>query len=190
MSNAIEVGETVANGIVSLGAMNEAKSKYDFVVAAEQAIAYLGAIALNPVTAGFAIATNAGAATGTLGKILSDIRDKGSIELNDLASLAGNVAVIATAVAVSINPACKAAQIAAGIAKGIGWIGLSGYVIDKAKADDNIPFTPTSSLQSENFITDLQKQFTQAQAARGARKACTAEAGAQSIAVEMTNDEV
>ncbi|TFU99087.1 hypothetical protein E4T85_22245, partial [Bacillus stratosphericus] len=85
-----------------------------------QTMAALGAAALSPASAGLAIATNAGAATMTLGKMINDFDKTGKISLSDAIAVAGNIATIAGAVAVSINPATKLGALAAfGIAAGL-----------------------------------------------------------------------
>ncbi|WP_126300858.1 hypothetical protein [Neisseria animaloris] len=60
-----------------------------------QTVAALRAIALNPTTAGLAIATNAGAATLTLGKMINDFDKTGKVSLSDAIAVAGNIAPIA-----------------------------------------------------------------------------------------------
>ncbi|WDZ94926.1 calcium-binding protein [Herbaspirillum sp. WKF16] len=153
MASSLDVGETIANGFSALGAMNDAKSSHDFVVAAEQAAAYLGAIALNPMIAGAAIATNSLAATGTLWKIIGDMKRSGKADFGDVASLAGNIVTISAAVAVSINPVSRAAILATQIGRGIGWLGFSMYTISKAKAEET----------RNEIISNLQKSFNAAE---------------------------
>ncbi|ASP16521.1 iron-regulated protein frpA [Neisseria sp. KEM232] len=100
------------------GALN-ANNSIGVATGLSQAAAALGAAALNPVTAGLAIATNAGAATLTLGKMINDFDKTGKVSLSDAIAVAGNIATIAASVAVSINPATKLGALAAfGIAAG------------------------------------------------------------------------
>ena len=148
MSGSLELAENVIGAMTSIGGINDARNSAEMVSSIGQALGYLGAITLSPITAGAAIATNAGAASATLGKVLSDLKNDRKVDVSDLASIAGNAAVISVAVGTSINPASNVAKVLSAIARGIGWIGTSKYLIDKAHASEK---NPIDSLFSDPF---------------------------------------
>lgn len=155
MPGPIDVGETIINGMIAAGQMNDARNSYEFIVAAEQAVGYMTAIALNPTTAGFAIAANAAAAAGTLGNILADYRNTGSINFGDVAAIAGNIAVIATAAVIANHPLSRAAQIARAISRGIGIIGAASYFVDRAVAAETNSHYTNSQRSASPIMLDL-----------------------------------
>lgn len=136
MNDPIDLLENIYGGLDALHDLNSARNAYELVVSAEQAIAYLSAIAISPATAGLAIRANGMAAAGTLGKILSDHRTYGRIDFMDLAAIAGNIAVITAAVAINISPAGKAMQLAIAIGRGVGILGFASKLHGEAHAAD------------------------------------------------------
>jgi hypothetical protein len=151
--SALEVGEYISNGLIAIGGINDAKSRAELISSLGQAAGFFSTIALSPVTAGAAIAANAGAAATTGAKVLHDIQNGRNVDVGDLAFIAGNVAVIAASVVITTSPASRAARVANNISSGIGLIGMSSFLINKAQANE----LAASNLQNDfalaqNFV--------------------------------------
>lgn len=144
MSAPFNLAENIVGAFEAVNNVNSAKSAFEFLTSLQQAAGYFGAVALYPKTAGLAIATNSMAASATIGKILTDYKKLGRINTGDLGSLAGNLSVISAAVALSVNPISRVAQISTTIGRGIGWIGASSYFTGNANASELNPIINSS----------------------------------------------
>ncbi|MGX5648962.1 hypothetical protein ACWKW4_01750 [Hydrogenophaga borbori] len=170
MGNPIQAGEDVIGGLEAIHDVNNAKTAHELVVGLEQALAFLVSTSTNPAYAGAVVATNAMAATGTIGKMLVDYQNRGRIDYGDLAALAGNVLLIAAAVGSTINPLSRGAWVATQVVRGVGWLGAASYLIgDAVAAETNTSFNSARAvvLQRDPLVLDLDGDGLELSAASG-----------------------
>ena len=143
--------EEIVSAMTAAASINDAKSRAEMISFIKQGIDYLGVLALSPAIESVAITSNAAAAATTLGKILSEIEDGNDVSIADLAAVAENIAIIGDAVASSLLPGSGAAEVVGAIASGIGWLGVSKYLIDKAHTNEGSALNSQSEVIRDAF---------------------------------------
>lgn len=149
----VDTLDTIAGALSGFESALNAHDKYGMMTGISQVISALGssplglggaALANLPAASGLAIATNAAAGMMVAGKMLSDFQRDGKISYSDAIALAGNLANLAAAVAISLNPYAKVGLLVTfGIATGLE-AGYRTYKDYESVINDwfkDIPFT-------------------------------------------------
>lgn len=97
-----------------------------------------------------ALTTNGSAALVTIGKMQLDAKDGKPLSVGDVLSLGGNIVSMAAALAISLNPAGKAAAILAKVAIGLGF----GQVVTAISTATAAGFTAAQTLR-DPLVLDL-----------------------------------